>query len=476
MALGGVFPKNTDGGLSRVAPSGDGIRVVIGQSQLGTVNEVLTFTDPQKVKDILGRGKLTDAVSDSLAIGGGVVYAVKAATSITGGIYGTNTGMTLTGTGDEFLQVRIRFDTAGAVAVATFSYSLDGGETYKGSYLTSASYVIPNTPLTLALTGTFTAGQIGAWSVESASSTVGDIQSAVNAVLNGGISSPFELIHIAQPCDFAMVTALDVLATTAENSFRYFYFVAEARPIATGGTETVDQWVAALVTAKAAFSSKRVAWVAAFGQVVDVLTGLKPVRNLASKFTARRAKGNLQESLGWVAQGSLQGLLYAAPFTTGTYGKTVQFNNGHSTTLDNAGFTTVCTHVGRSGYYFVDGTMTADSTSDYRTVANRAIMDKATHLSRLSLLDFVNQAIDPSDLDISLAGIKAAVESVLGSMKGASEITGYVVGFQTGQNILSTSTLRVKISIVPFGYTKFINVELGFSLPVVAVPVAPTPV
>jgi hypothetical protein len=59
----------------------------------------------------------------------------------------------------------------------------------------------------------------------------------------------------------------------------------------------------------------------------------------------------------------------------------------------------------------------------------------------------------------------AMSESPLRIMKTSREISdGYVV-IPAGQNILSTSTLRTKIRIVPLGKMSYIENEIAYSNP-----------
>jgi hypothetical protein len=52
----GVYPTINDGGLGGIGLAGDGARVVVGVSSLGTVGLMYSITDPAQVPGLLGYG------------------------------------------------------------------------------------------------------------------------------------------------------------------------------------------------------------------------------------------------------------------------------------------------------------------------------------------------------------------------------------------------------------------------------------
>jgi Protein of unknown function (DUF2586) len=465
--LPGVYPAIKDGGLAVLAPSGDGLRVIIGTASSGTVGEILAITDPYKAKEVFGRGNLVNAIETNLLNGGGIVYAVRCAGSVAAGVFGSGTNITLSGTPDEFLEPWVEILKAGAVGTATFRYSLDGGFTWSSEIITASTYAIPGTPLTLGFTGTHALGVTGTWRAEPPLGTVAEVTAAVNAVVNSPLV--FQYIHVAQAADNAFVTSLATLATSAETTqFKYFSFIAEFRLPNVG--ESADTFNTAILTAKGSFTSKYVTWVVEAGQISDPIKGRRPLRNLAANFGARVSSKGVAVSAGWVDGGTVPALLTLAPFTKGTYGTFTQKNQGHALALDNAGLTAVYTLPGRDGYFFVEGRTAAASTSDYSKFTNKSVMDKAAHLVRAALLGSVNLGVDVVNLDAALYDLLARAKTPLRAMQGAGEISGFDVKVPVGQDILATSTLRVQVSIVPLGYLREITLEIGFANPLLAPP------
>ncbi|WP_052155153.1 DUF2586 family protein [Thermus sp. 2.9] len=466
--LPGVYPEIQDGGLGIVAPSGDGQRVVVGVSSKGPVNQVVGLSDLSQVPTLLGTGPLARAVADQLAYGGGQVYAVRAAGDIAGSVTAdtqnpASPAVSVSGSPLDAYEIVVRIVRGGAVGTATFTYSLDGGDTVSAEIVTAASYDLPGTGLTLNFgTGTYTAGAVYRFQATAPRASVSSVQAAVREALNAPIL--YEYIQVAQPTDAAMWAALDALATEAEGRFRYIWFLTET---AAPGND-VDAWVNARLAEKANFTSKRVMIVAAWGEVVDTLSGRLEVQSLAARVGARISKNRVHVSPAWVQLGPLPGVVAVAPFVLTDYGKKSLFNNAHALALDTAGFTTVYRLIGRDGVYLVDGRMAAPPTSDYLIVQNRRVMDKAVTQVRQALLDFVQWHVDPTDLNASLASLIARANTPLRVMQSLGEIARGRVVVPPGQDILASRTLLLQVRVVPLGYLREITLDIGFENPFLA--------
>ncbi|WP_448377541.1 DUF2586 family protein, partial [Fervidobacterium sp.] len=385
------------------------------------MHQVVGLSDLSQVPTLLGTGPLARAVADQLAYGGGQVYAVRAQADIAGSVSadsGNPSSPAVTVTGDplDAYEIVVRIVRGGAVGTATFVYSLDGGDTESLETTTAASVSLAGTGLTLNFAaGTYTAGAIYRFRTTAPRASVSSVQQAVREALNAPIL--YEYIQIAQPTDAAMWAALDALALEAENAYRYIFFLTET--VAPG--QDVDAWVNARLAEKAGFSSKRVMIVAAWGEVVDTLTGRLEVQSLAPRIGARISRNKPHVSPAWVQQGPLSGVVAVAPLVYTDFGKKSLFNNAHALALDTAGFTTVYRLIGREGVYVVEGRMAAPATSDYRTVQNCRVMNKATGQVYQALLDFVQRHVDPTDLTASLASLIARANTPLRVMHAAGE-------------------------------------------------------
>lgn len=375
----------------------------------------------------------------------------------------SNPAVTTAGSPLDSYELVVTITRAGAIGTSAFVYSLDGGDSVSVEISTAATYALPGTGLTLNFAaGNYVLGNVYIFTATAPRASVSSAQAAIRAALNSALL--YEYIQLAQPSDAAMWATLDALALEAQNAFRYIYFVAET---ASPGADA-DLWVNTRLTEKASFSSKHVQIVAAWGEVVDTLSGRLEVQSLASRIAARSSRNPVHIKVAWVQQGSLSGLVVPAPFNSGQYGKATLFNNAHSLALDNAGFTTIYKLIGRDGWFVVEDRMAAAPTSDYKIVPNRRVMNKATTQVRQALLDFVQQGVDPTDLNASLAALVARANTPLRLMQTGGEIVRGRVVIPAGQDILASSSLRVQVRIVPLGYLREITLDIGFENPFLA--------
>lgn len=171
-----VTPTIRDGGLGIAPPQTTNICIRFGVSILGLVNTIYSASDPGTLSGLLGLGgPLAEAAAYSIAIAGGPVYCVPVNPST----YGTASAVVQTGGGGPAITVAVKNAVAlqlkvilgGAVATATFQFSVDGGQTWSATTLSAATMMVPNNTLTtLAITGAvagaFVAGDI--WTISTA--------------------------------------------------------------------------------------------------------------------------------------------------------------------------------------------------------------------------------------------------------------------------------------------------------------------
>lgn len=463
--LPGTYPNIQDGGLGMIADAAEGQRALIGVSSRGPFNVPLSFSDPTQVVTKLGFGPLSTALVDQLSQGGGTVVGMRLEAGIAGAfepdLNNPDEVVGITGQPLESLDLIVTITTGGEVGDAAFTYSLDGGDNVSIPFATAAVFEVPGTGVTLTFTSTdpYVAGSRYRFGVAAPQASVGDVQRGVRTLFDSPML--YEYIHLCQPSDNAVWAALSALAQEAEGQFRYIFFIAET--VAPEGDP--DVWVQNLLVQKETFSSKRVLLCAAYGEVADSITGQFRVQNLASRLGARLSRSKVSENPGWVQRGAIDGLIVAAPFVDTPFGKQPLYNNGHALTLDTAGFTAIHQIPSRDGYFFVDGRMASEATSDYRTVPYRRVMDKAVALVHSALVDHVQEGVDPVDLDVSLAALIADAESPLRLMAGNGEIRGGRVTIPPGQDLLASQQLRVVVRIIPLGYLREIDLDIGFENP-----------
>lgn len=136
--------------------------------------------------------------------------------------------------------------------------------------------------------------------------------------------------------------------------------------------------------------------------------------------------------------------------------------------IDN-GYITLRTYIGRSGYYFSDDPMAIPGTDDYAILANGRVIDKAYKIAYQVYLNELNNEVpvDPETGQISPGTAKyleGTIETQINTLM-AGEISAFKAFVDPEQNVIATNTTEVNMEITPVGYSKKINITLGFTNP-----------
>ncbi len=150
---------------------------------------------------------------------------------------------------------------------------------------------------------------------------------------------------------------------------------------------------------------------------------------------------------------------------------------GNPDKVHDAGYICPRTFVGRAGYYWADDMLATGADDDYQLIPRRRVADKAYRIAYQTLVEELAEEI-PVNKEGSIAAplaksIEAKVESAiangmtaegnLGVDPSDANDQGVVCKIDTKQNIVKSSMLKVKLRVKPYGYAKFIDVDLGFS-------------
>lgn len=132
-------------------------------------------------------------------------------------------------------------------------------------------------------------------------------------------------------------------------------------------------------------------------------------------------------------------------------------------------------YVGRSGYYFADDSLACDPTDDYAHLAPRRVIDKAYRIAYDTLLDMMLDELSVNEDGTLQTGVikswQQAVENAINrQMTAAGELCatdsgeGCTCYIDAAQNVLSTSRVEVTLKVRPYGYARYVDVYLGFSV------------
>lgn len=147
------------------------------------------------------------------------------------------------------------------------------------------------------------------------------------------------------------------------------------------------------------------------------------------------------------------------------------------TTIYDKGYITPRIYVGRSDYFFTDDRLCTKPTDDYAHITNRRVIDKAYRIAYNTLL---NNMLDDIFLNTDgtmqhavLKSWQASVESAINSqMTAKGELSADLTNGESGcscyinpkQNVLTTSMVSIVLKVRPFGYSRNIDVQLGFQV------------
>lgn len=178
----------------------------------------------------------------------------------------------------------------------------------------------------------------------------------------------------------------------------------------------------------------------------------------------------VQRSIARVRTGSIT--------STMMYIGSVAAELGNPGTINDCGFICPRTFVGKAGYYWSDDKLAAEASDDYSLIPRRRVADKAYRITYSTLINEVAEEISVTDDGkISAPVVKAiqtAVESAivnnmtsrgnLGNDPSDPNDMGVECYINPDQNIVATSRLDVQLRIKPHGYSKYIEVSLGFKV------------
>ncbi len=145
-------------------------------------------------------------------------------------------------------------------------------------------------------------------------------------------------------------------------------------------------------------------------------------------------------------------------------------------TINNKGFITFRTFTGKSGYFFSDDNLATAVSDDYRSIARRRTIDKAYRIVYATMLEHVNDEIPVTDNGelvpamcrdwesevISAISNQMTAEGELGTDPSDDSDRGVKCYIDYAQNVLATSKIAMTVQVKPYGYSKYIDVQLGF--------------
>lgn len=500
LAVGGQGPVRPSGLLLiPVNPSTYGTASSVTHTGPGTGTVTVTVRPPTvfQIKCILGGA--TGVATFQTSVDGGLTYgatwttaatviipgvsfttlAFGAGTAVTGDVITvsvtTGAGTLTSGSGTlavthsascpvDAYTVVTTIILAGGLGVGMFTYSLDNGVTTSAPVLIPGSgvYAVPDgtdlnksgtnqTGVVLTFSGTFTLADTYAFTTTTASYTGTDLTNAFNVLVADTRWGSGVGLHIVGPAATVgaantLLATLDTLMATGVST----YYKFDGAMI-----EVPSDTDANIIAAFAAASSLRVGACAGFEKQTSPLNGRVQSRPSAWQVMARAGCVNPAEDLGQVSTGSLVGVISLVRDEATTPG------------LDAARFSTLTSIIGRNGFYITNGRLMSQPGSDFTYWQYRRVMDVVSSLTRQSLLTFLNSSVrvnsDGSIVEKDARKIEQSVINFIFSGLPPGSITDLQVTVNRSNNVLSSQTILPTVRVLPLGYAKFINADIGFT-------------
>ena len=400
-----------------------------GQITIGTTGITLTLTGEQVADD---------------------EYAFTIRTPI-GPVIHTGTGPDVVVAGSPLADadVLLTIVTAGTRNEGTYMLSLDGGDSYDAVRTIPVDGVInvgsTGVTITVPDSPAMVAGDTYAFTLAAPIPSISAVITAIEQPLS---LYDVEMVYVVGPSDAVDWAAIGVKAESLWNAHRPTFFVAESRlPYA---NEDINDWTAAMLTERAAYSHRFISVCTTFGEVSDS-TGQRITRNWGGLLVGRllsipvmRAIGRVRD--GGVSQGSLPD----------------EWTESVQKQLEDNGFVTAKHYAGLSSVYWGDARTLADATSDYRYIETCRTVFKAVRKERIAALkSMYDEAGDPL-MEGGAAGLnmlQAEIENALNTMVKAQpqEMAGHAVKIPDGQDIANNG---VAVETTLIGIPKIRSIKL----------------
>jgi len=383
---------------------------------------------------------------------------------------------TFTSSPVDFYRVLVTVLLGGAVGTSQVSISLDNGQSTTVAQLTtSATYAIPNTGIVLAFSGNATATDTYAFSAAPPTFGNTDLTNNLTLIETTLIAQQTEsLIWVVGSVASAaawntQVTLLESAAVTLAGSNIYVRFVAGGPTVGTvlqnAGSITVDaaDTDSVVITQRTSMSAPHVCVCAGDGLMTSSYSGLQFRRN-ASWAAAARAVGNpASQDIGAFEDGGV------SLFTSCVRD---DFANGMS--FWTAGITSLRTY-GPGPVFLNQGLMGTVSTSDYYTLTNARVIDRASVLGANALKPYVLKKLPTMTRNGQVGTIREDAAQKIdkkvtralndGLVSGSPQDAVAAVATTTRtNNIYSTKQLIVQGAVQPYGYPTQVIFNIGMTL------------
>ena len=470
-----------DGALGVMPPGLGDVMAVVGPANDGPFNTPAAFGQAKHVLSNFRGGPTVEAACYAIEHTGKPVVLVRTGASAAGsygqldttGFHGSAsvTVDASTHPDDEYEVVLVfpRGSNVGSSGI-TYRWSLDGGRTLSPELALgqAQSITLPEgggIKLDLGQ-GTVLAGDRLSFRTSPPQWSNEELSAAVSALRLTNL--PWKVAEVIGALDPAAVATLGAELASMANIGKFRWAIGNTR--GPNLSESPIAYQAALSAAFAASAEKRLALCAGYAKILSSVSRRTYRRPIALAVAARAIGVDAAIDLAELDLGPLPGVQIR---------DANQNPDEHDEAIfpgfDDARFTSLRTVEGYEGVYITNPRLLSPTGSDFVFIQHRRVMDIACEVVRATLMRRLSKPIRVSDKTGFIleeeareieSGVNAALRTALLSKKRASAAR-FVIS--RTDNILSTFRLSGQAFIVPLGYPKFIDTDIGFYNPALRV-------
>ena len=422
---GDVNVKVEDGNLGRSSSTGTGTHIKIGISNVESKAPILISgtMNAKKIKEKVGNTPLADACIDAVEWGASSTYCipVKAGTAGTVGEikeekkgYGS---FEVKGSPNNAYDIVVEVMDAGECNEGSFRYSLDGGNTFTEEMVINAVESLINSPIV------------------------------------------FEFVHIVGVSAKALWASLCTLANDFLTKYkRPLYFVCEAR--GKRADESLEEYVNAMLEERKGINNMYIQVVCSNSRYQRMDGRVQDINN-AGIVTGLYGRAKESQSIGEVksfpiSEAKIQKLL-------------PEGIEDYIETLDKAKCVTIRQYIGKEDFYVTSANMMSPEGSDYAYAEDVRVSNRLVRAVRAEALNELQVEIDPGDIETSITNIQEQLNTPVEDAIRDKIISSGSVAIDTENlNILVDESLDIRITYVPMGHVREMNLTFAVENPYAA--------
>lgn len=474
-----------DGALGVLPASAGRLLACVGTSTKGPLNTPATFARVRDVVETFGSGPLVEAAAVFIKTHGRPCVIVRTGQSVAGS-FPADDAVSFSGSGTstvtvddvntaphddlEFYFLVTSGGTVGTTGIE-FQYSIDGGRTMSAiqSLGISNSFVFPESG---GVEVEFGAGTL---SKNDSFSFVGKAPKWNNTELAEGIAALFatqinwEICEVVGEVESTSLDVIDSLFNSALQNGKAKSWIGNVRVPDLG--ESSSAYQSSLTSAFTTKATKMGALCAGAADIVSGVSGRIYRRPISFAVAALEQSVSEEINIADVDVGNLVGVSIRDRF-----GNPKEHDESLNPGLDDARFVALRTWEGFAGVYVNRMRIFSSAGSDFDLHTKRRVINLAHTTLRAYFTRRLNKPIrvdastgfilEQEALEMEHGG-RTQLASVLLFAKPKASAVDVIIS--RTDNILSTKTLTVTARVTPLGYAEFIEIDLGFVNPALAV-------